>query len=153
MYLYQSTEELSKFVNLQKRSLGVIAGAAIGIIVLVLFIFSLIIAYCCSSKRLDEQGERALYTSQYQREEEEAQMQERRQSALMNTFQGPLIIYNNGAEHNITPVNQTENPEDFVPPYSANANDNDMGYYDPEGNFHPVDSMKPPSSPPVAYVR
>ena len=152
MYLYQSTEELSKFVNLQKRSLGVIAGAAIGIIVLVLFIFSLIIAYCCSSKRLDEQGERALYTSQYQREEE-AQMQERQQSALMNTFQCPLIIYNNGAEHNITPVNQTENPDDFVPPYSANANDNDMGYYDSEGNFHPVDSMKPPSSPPVAYVR
>ncbi|EER34967.1 predicted protein [Candida tropicalis MYA-3404] len=49
--------------------------------------------------------------------------------------------------------NQSEQPDDFVPPYTANVNENDMGYYDSEGKFHAIDYIKPPLSPPLAYTR
>ena len=87
-------------------------------------------------------------------------MQQNSQSYLTNTFQGPLIVNNNNSNDSeatqsatrTAPTNQSEYPDNNVPPYTANANDNDMGYYDSNGNFHHVDSTKP-VSPPAAYIR
>lgn len=95
---------------------------------------------------------------------EAEQMQQNLQSYLRNTFQGPLMVNNNNKNNNdndnevtqsatpVPPTNQSEYPDDNVPPYTVNANDNDMGYYDSNGNFHNVDSAKP-VSPPAAYIR
>lgn len=47
-----------------------------------------------------------------------------------------------------SPTNQTEYPDDYVPPYTINANENDMGYYDSQGNFHFVEF-----TPPESYVK
>lgn len=38
--------------------------------------------------------------------------------------------------------------EDFVPPYTEEANENDLGYYDQEGMFHTNSKVHPLSAPP-----
>ncbi|RCK55009.1 hypothetical protein Cantr_04347 [Candida viswanathii] len=56
-----------------------------------------------------------------------------------------------GEETPAAPTNQSEYPDDLVPPYSAKTNENDMGYFDADGVFHANESMESP--PPPAHVR
>ncbi|WPK24038.1 hypothetical protein PUMCH_001293 [Australozyma saopauloensis] len=50
------------------------------------------------------------------------------------------------------PAYRTNNPpqENYVPTYTATANEADMGYYDQQGNFHQNPNVK---SPEPAYMR
>lgn len=41
---------------------------------------------------------------------------------------------------------------DYVPPYTEEANENDLGYYDAEGVFHVNSKAQPPPSPSDAYL-
>lgn len=41
----------------------------------------------------------------------------------------------------------------YVPTYTATANDNDLGYYDPNGNFHSNPNTKAPQVPEAAHYR
>lgn len=47
----------------------------------------------------------------------------------------------------------TNNPENYVPTYTATANDADMGYYDNQGNFHQNPNVKNPDPPQPAHYR
>lgn len=45
------------------------------------------------------------------------------------------------------------NQENYVPTYTATANDADMGYYDQQGNFHQNPNVKNPDPPQPAHIR
>ncbi|EMG46257.1 hypothetical protein G210_3501 [Candida maltosa Xu316] len=47
--------------------------------------------------------------------------------------------------------NQSENLEDYVPQYTATANENDLGFYDAEGKFHHVEKILDP--PPPIHIK
>lgn len=44
-------------------------------------------------------------------------------------------------------------PQAYVPEYSERANDNDMGYYDETGMFHPNPNAKGPLMPDPVHQR
>lgn len=50
-------------------------------------------------------------------------------------------------------TDNTNNPENYVPTYTATANDADMGYYDNQGNFHQNPNVKNPDPPQPAHFR
>lgn len=47
----------------------------------------------------------------------------------------------------------SNNQENYVPTYTATANDADMGYYDQQGNFHQNPNVKTPDLPQEAHYR
>ena len=152
MYLPQANDDSIKFVNLSKRSLGKGAGVAIGIIFFILLI-SFFIGICSSSSKKPES---TIPNNIPPCPPQPVQMQQNSQSYLTNTFQGPFIINNINHNNNETtertipaePTNQSEYPDDNVPPYTENTTENDMGYYDSQGVFQ--DSVQ---APPMAHMR
>lgn len=142
MYLYQSNQELVKSVNLEKRAVGSAAGYTIAIIFVIIVVFFTIgLAVGVSNKAKTRRH-------QEEREREEQQRQETTQS---NGLVPRSTSRNNEPNENEEPTNQSEYPDDLVPPYTAKTNENDMGYFDDDGVFHEnIDALQ---VPPMAYIR
>ncbi|RCK67357.1 Protein RCR1 [Candida viswanathii] len=145
MFLFQVHGEAVKQV-LSKRD-GVIAGA-IGFPIAI-FVIGVIVVLLIAIKRRGqkdiEQERRRMRTSipaTYPRSQF-PQPADRHRHSLAGTRVTTSMVQ----------PNQSEHPDDFVPPYTASANENDMGYYDSEGKFHTIDYIKPPALPPAVYTR
>lgn len=148
MFLFQENQDVVTQV-ITKRD-GVIAGA-VGFPI-ALFIIGIIVLFLIVVKRNRQKGvEQEL---RQMRNTIPAPQSQARNSRLQRHGRNRQDLGTNEmTSTSMILSNQTEHPDDFVPPYTATANENDLGYYDVEGKFHAIDYLKPPLLPPIAYTR
>ncbi|RCK67355.1 hypothetical protein Cantr_02733 [Candida viswanathii] len=116
-----------------------------------------------SQRQLQREQQRQREERLAQREYAERQRDfQNRLGRLHGTGNSPQVpsparhLENSVTNHNVItqpPVDQSEYTNDHVPPYSVEATENDLGYYDAEGNFHEVDPAKRLTPPPSVRIR
>lgn len=140
MYLFN--KYCIEYVHLQKRDATYGIGTGL---ILAAFIVAALIVFA-SAKR--KQNARNFVQQQQQQQEETTISQSHGQTN-----------HSSGTEVRSPPIahlsNRDENPNDYVPPYSATPDEkNDLGYYDQEGKFHPsTGNSRLVSPPPLLYTR
>lgn len=65
----------------------------------------------------------------------------------------PPSYYQSQDQYNQPTNRDPEMPNAYVPTYTATANDNDMGFYDESGTFHPNPNAKGPGLPEQVHQR
>lgn len=65
----------------------------------------------------------------------------------------PPSYFQSQGQYNQPTSGEVDMPNVYVPTYTATANDNDMGYYDAQGNFHANPNSKGPELPESAHRR
>ncbi|RCK67362.1 Protein RCR2 [Candida viswanathii] len=154
MYLRpQTTDEGTKLVHLAKRSTG---GATAGVVIIVIFVvvaigISLLSGTKSSNKTQIPTNTQATSRPAMAQAQPPTQPSANLPTQIRDTNTDCPVTLDPRAQAPAAPTNQSEYPDDLVPPYSAKTNENDMGYFDAEGVFHANESMEYP--PPPAHVR